>query len=108
MNHEEYSTLKVNLPKAMLPCNVCGELVNFDKHPVLKTWIANIELSPEEKFKFTNAVITEMPLCWECYQFLMQFLTQSDKPKEFLRKFFDPTTRNVKFMLPKFSEFSEF
>jgi len=108
MNHEEYATLKANIPKAMLPCGVCGELINFSKHPVIKTWTASIEISPEEQFKLTNDYVTEMPLCWECYQFLQQFLAQNNKPKEFLRKFFEPIIRNSKFTLPQLEDFSEF
>ena len=109
MKHEEYATLKATLPKATLPCGVCGELVNFSKHPVLKTWVTNIELSQEEKFKFTNDEITEMPLCWDCYQCLLQFMSHGDKIKEFIRKFFDSTTAgNVKVTLPQFGKFSKF
>jgi len=96
MNYEEYAIVKDNLLKAALPCEVCGEPVNFSNHPIIKTWIANITFSQKEDnkgydFIFKNNEIKEMCLCWECYRLLTQFLTNGDKLKEFLKKFFEST-----------------
>ncbi len=92
MKYEEQAVLKENIPKAVIPCEACGEPVSFSNHPVVGTWIRNLEIVQDRedesfKFKLKNNETNEMPICFHCYQLFLHFLAQGKELRRYLEIF---------------------